>query len=357
MNNIGLYIHVPFCRRKCSYCDFYSLSGIEELTDKYTDAVVRNLKGCGHSFDTVYFGGGTPSLLTGRQIHRILSAADICSNAEISAECNPDSASPEKLADFFRAGINRISLGIQSLDDRELKLLGRLHDSTKALTAVENARKVGFENISADLMLGIPYQNEDVILNNIKSLAAVGVDHISAYMLKIESGTPLSAQTELISACADDDTAADYYELAISAMSEFGYAQYEISNFAQKGYECRHNLKYWRCQDYLGVGPSAHSCINGVRSAVPTDIYGFMADEKQKQEITDDNACTEKEKIMLGLRLSEGIDVSGMAMEKQLLCKAISFTSSGLVSVNGNTISLTPKGFLVSNEIICRLIF
>ena len=354
--NKGLYIHVPFCRRKCVYCDFYSLAGQDDIIDDYVKAVVRNIRIAGGTYDTVYFGGGTPSLLSGRQIDDILSAADIAEGAEISAEVNPDSADIRKLSDFKNAGINRISIGIQSLDDSELAVLGRLHNSEQAVNAVYSAQKAGFENISSDLMIGLPYQRTETVLNNIRSLSELGVNHISAYMLKIESGTPLSENRELISNITDEELSADMYLDAVSYLEKHGLKQYEISNFAKEGYECRHNIKYWRCEDYLGIGPSAHSCLNGKRFAVPKDINDFINSEKQEEVITDDAPCGLSERLMLALRLSEGFLMSQAGeYEDRLRNAAAPMEKHGLLKICDGRIMLTPTGFLVSNEIICRL--
>lgn len=357
MNDLtGLYIHVPFCRRKCVYCDFYSVVGKDDIFDEYVKAVVRNIRIAGGKYDTVYFGGGTPSLLSGRQINDILSAADIAEGAEISAEINPDSADTQKLRDFREAGINRISIGIQSLDDSELSVLGRLHSSVQAADAIISAQKAGFDNISADLMLGLPYQRTETVMQNIERLSELGVRHISAYMLKIESGTPLSQNRELISNIADEELSADMYLEAVSCFEKHGYKQYEISNFAKEGYECRHNLKYWRCEDYLGIGPSAHSCTGGRRFAVPKDIYGFINSEKQEEVITDDTPCGSSERLMLALRLSEGFLLSQAGeYADRLKAVAVPMEKHGLLKISGGRIMLTPTGFLVSNEIICRL--
>lgn len=356
MSNIGLYIHVPFCRRKCAYCDFYSLSGCEDIIPDHVNAVIRNIKAQGRRYDTVYFGGGTPSLLSGAQIYDILNAADIANGAEISAECNPDSADAGKLSELRAAGINRLSVGIQSFDDRELAALGRLHSASQAENAIKNARKAGFENISADLMLGIPYQSIGSLRRNIRLLSELEATHVSAYMLKIEENTPLAADRELISAAADGDEAADFYLEAVSLLEKAGFYQYEISNFSRKGFECRHNLKYWRCEDYIGIGPSAHSCADGKRSFVPNDLTDFIGRDVQKTVVTDDMPCTASEKIMLALRLTEGLELSDTGENAdRILRAAMPLAEHGFLTLNGGRLALTVKGFLVSNEIICRL--
>lgn len=354
--NKGLYIHIPFCRRKCAYCDFYSLTGNEGLTEKYTQAVIRNIHFYGGAFDTVYFGGGTPSLMSGRQMYDILSAAHIADNAEISSEVNPDSATSEKLKDFKAAGINRISIGIQTFDDRELKMLGRLHNSGQAAEAVKNAQKAGFDNISADLMLGLPYQKAETVTENIRMLSELDVRHISAYMLKVEESTPLASDKKLLENIADDELSADIYLEAVNCLEKHGFYQYEISNFARSGFECSHNLKYWRCEDYIGIGPSAHSCNNGKRFAVPKDIAGFIDNDIQEVIVTDDMPCGISERLMLALRLSEGFEISqtGKYSDK-LKAAAVPMEKHGLLKINKDRICLTAEGFLVSNEIICRL--
>lgn len=353
MNKVGLYIHVPFCRRKCLYCDFYSLENRESMRGEYSEAVIRNIRAYNEHYDTVYFGGGTPSLLAPEMIQDILTAADICGGAEITMEANPDSVSLDKLKGYRAAGVNRVSFGVQSFDDNELRLLGRLHDSAQARAAIKNARLAGFENISADLMLGLPFQDTETVERNISELCELGVDHISAYMLKIEEGTPLSRNEELCRASADDDLSAEIYLKAVDMLSGAGLFQYEISNFAKKGFECRHNLKYWRCEDYIGIGAGAHSCYGGKRFWVPCDADGFTRRDTQEIIVTDDAPCSEEEKMMLALRLSEGYCAKhcsdGFWREAEL------FERHGLLKISGGVISLTPEGMLVYNEIICRL--
>ncbi|MGN1137729.1 MAG: radical SAM family heme chaperone HemW [Oscillospiraceae bacterium] len=356
----GLYIHVPFCARKCAYCDFYSAPPTNtEIFGKYVQAVRRNILNQSLSYDTVYFGGGTPSLLSPKAVEEILDSADILPSAEITAECNPDSANLDKLKGFKAAGLNRISVGVQSFDDNELQLLGRLHDSRTAVSTLENAFKAGFENISADLMLGLPYQKWETIERNIQLLSELPVTHISAYMLKIEEGTPLSKNKQLAEASADDDMSAELYERAVMLLAEKGFQQYEISNFAKKGYGCRHNLKYWRCEEYFGVGPSAHSLLDGKRFAVCSDTEKFINNHFQQTYVTDEESCTVEEKLMLALRLSEGADISeydiGADKKEKLLSTAKTLEKHGLLKILGNRITLTVKGFLLSNRIICLL--
>lgn len=353
---IGLYIHVPFCRRKCAYCDFYSLAASEDIIECYVKAVIRNIKAQSRRYDTVYFGGGTPTLLSAEQVFRILSAADIAEGAEISAEANPDSADTEKLSGFRSAGIDRLSVGVQSFDGRELAALGRLHSPAQAENAVKNARRAGFENISLDIMLGIPYQTAETLSETLKRTAELSPEHISAYMLKLEEGTPLAEDPDLINKAADSDTLADLYLQTVNSLEGFGYGQYEISNFSKKGFECRHNLKYWRCEDYIGIGAAAHSCADGKRFAVPRDMVGFIDNERQPVIILDDDPCTTEEKMMLSLRLAEGFPISEAGENSERILKAAKpLEANGFLTIGNGSISLTAKGFLVSNEIICRL--
>lgn len=352
MKNIGLYIHVPFCVRKCRYCDFYSVTDLS-LTDLYTSAVIRNIKAYGYGFDTVYFGGGTPSLLTPQQIGAILSAAEIASDAEISMECNPNSVTENYLREVRNAGVNRLSFGVQSFDDNELKMLGRLHDSEQAAAAIETAKKVGFDNISADLMLAVSGQTFESLRRSLDAVAKLPLTHISAYMLKVEEGTPLAADEKLLSQIPDEDDTADMYLEAVRKLAETGFEQYEISNFARVGFECRHNLKYWRCEEYLGVGPAAHSFVDGNRFACPKDLGKFISSEIQ-ENVNPDEGGSAEEKAMLALRLvKEGLSLAEYPEAEK---RGEMLIKNGLLKKEKGTLRLTPEGCLVSNQIICRLI-
>lgn len=350
----GLYIHVPFCIRKCPYCDFYSVTQTS-LADDYTAAVVRNIKAQNVSADTVYFGGGTPSLLTAEQISTMLSAvSDIAPNAEITMECNPNSVSEKYLSEILAAGVNRISFGVQSLSDKELTALGRLHDSETAVKAVNSANKAGFRSISADLMLATAYQTPETLSETLERLCTLPLTHVSAYMLKIEEETPYGRSDTIRKLIPNEDETADMYLEAVQKLEENGFAQYEISNFAHKGYESRHNLKYWRCEEYFGIGPSAHSYINGVRKACPPSVEDFIKSELQTETVTEKNGGEADEKIMLQLRLTqEGIPLSALAQDKLPIVEQLK--KHGLLRQNGERIMLTPNGCLVSNGIICEL--
>lgn len=347
----GLYIHVPFCVRKCRYCDFYSVTELS-LTEKYTMAVIRNIEAVRDTFDTVYFGGGTPSLLTAEQIYRILSAAEICSGAEISMECNPNSVTSEYLKDLFRSGVNRLSFGVQSFNDTELLSLGRLHSSAEALAAVYSAEKAGFENISADLMLAVGGQTMKSLSRSLETAANLPLKHISAYMLKIEEGTPLSGDAEYCKSIPDDDETADMYLYAVEYLASRGFEQYEISNFAKVGFECKHNLKYWRGEEYYGIGPAAHSFADGERRYCPKDIQSFLSAPIQ-ENVFIEYGGDPNERAILTLRLTkEGLDLSEYpkaAKPAEILIK------NGFLKNENGFLRLTPKGCLVSNSVIASL--
>ena len=348
----GLYVHVPFCIRKCPYCDFFSVTDLS-MTEVYTNAVVRNIKAAEGSLDTVYFGGGTPSLLTAEQFSRILTAADICKDAEITTEANPNSVTPEYLQELKSVGINRISFGVQSFNDSELRSLGRLHTAEEAILAINAAYDAGFDNISADLMLAVSGQTRQSLENNLRTITKLPLTHISAYMLKVEDGTPLSADTKALEMLPDDDETADMYLETVDFLDRHGFEQYEISNFARSGFECCHNLKYWRCEEYLGIGPSAHSFINGERYFCPPDVKDFISAEVQEKIITGSGGDRE-ERAMLALRLTkEGLSLAEYPEAEKPSDVLI---RGGFLKKENGFLRLTPKGCTVSNEIIIMLI-
>ncbi|MGN0691733.1 MAG: coproporphyrinogen-III oxidase family protein, partial [Oscillospiraceae bacterium] len=261
-----------------------------------------------------------------------------------------------KFADYKSAGINRISVGVQSLIDRELSAVGRLHNSVEAVRCIEDIFTAGIYNISADIMLGLPFQTADTLTETINGLLRLPICHISAYMLTVEEGTPLSADNRLLENIPDSDSLADLYLLTCDILEGAGCKRYEISNFAKHGSECRHNLKYWKCEDYIGIGPAAHSCYNGKRFAVPRDIRAFIENDIQQELTTDDEPLTEEERIMLALRLSEGICPDDYSCGERLLRRARPLIKGGFLKKSEGRIALTDKGALVSNDIIVRLI-
>lgn len=282
---LGLYIHIPFCAQKCAYCDFYSLPGAEGKMDEYVRAVSAHLaevapRAAQHSVDTIYFGGGTPSYLGPKRLKALLSSVQkhyaLSADAEITLEANPDSAGDWRvLRALRRAGFNRISLGMQSAIDEELRAVGRIHTFEQVRAAVAAARKAKLKNVSLDLIYGLPGQTMESFSSSLRAAVALEPEHISCYGLKLEEGTPLYAARDTFSA-ADDDLQADMYLFAVSFLQEAGFVQYEISNFARPGFESRHNLKYWTLSEYAGFGPGAHSDFGGVRYSFDRDLDAYI---------------------------------------------------------------------------------
>lgn len=365
----ALYLHIPFCKGKCPYCDFYSIPYTGELAEQYTMAVCRALQRAPFPLgplETVYFGGGTPSLLTGEQIGRILETAakySILPGAEITVECNPGTVTADGLLQMRAAGVNRLSLGLQSADDALLQTLGRRHNVQEAAQAAAMARSAGFEHFSFDLMLALPGQNEEQIIRAVRFCRAQGAEHVSAYLLKIEEGTPF-ARDGVISRCPDEDGQAALYLFAARALESHGFFQYEISNFAREGRVARHNLKYWNCEEYLGLGPSAHSFCGGRRFYFPSDAESFLAAEDVYSLCEDDGpGGGSDEYLMLRLRLAEGVvwdaleaRYPGMGLRESLTEAAALLEGTQLVEVDERGLRLTLQGMLVSNSVIAILL-
>ena len=364
MNSTGIYVHVPFCGKKCSYCDFYSVCYSGQQAELYVQAVLRNLRYYGDNSltaDTVYFGGGTPSLLSGEQISRIMAEIRenfaLSDDAEVTLEANPVTLTPKRLEELLSAGVNRLSIGVQSMNDNELRYLGRLHSAERAERAVLDAAETGFRNISCDLMLALPGQTEDMLRYSIKRLCALPIQHISAYILKVEEGTPFDCD-EVKNALPDEEEVSRLYLFAVSELDRLGFQQYEVSNFSVPGYESRHNCRYWKCEDYLGIGPSAHSCHKGVRFAADADLQAFIDAPHQNTTVTDQSPCDFTERAMLRLRLSDGLHLSDFPQQADMLRKKVPpLVAEGYITFDGESIALTPRGFLVSNSVISYLIF
>lgn len=343
-----MYIHVPFCRKKCPYCDFYSVGFREDTAEQYADAVIRNLRYYDGEYDTVYFGGGTPILLA-RHIPRILAECKIAANTEITVECNPCEMDKETLAVLFDSGVNRLSVGVQSAVDSELKSLGRTHTYGQAEHTILIASEVGFNDISADIMLGVPEQNLNSLSYTINRLCALPITHVSAYLLKIEPNTVFGKKPPIL---PDEDASAELYLSAVKMLTENGFGQYEISNFARRGMTSRHNLKYWRREEYLGIGAAAHSFCKGKRFAVARNLREFIESPRQIEVVTDDSPDETEEKIMLGLRLSEGIPKELWERVKD----GLPLIPKRYYNIENEHMALTAEGFLVSNEIISTLL-
>lgn len=352
----GLYLHIPFCRKKCPYCDFYSLPGNEALYDEYTAALILRLKGYDECFDTVYFGGGTPSILGAERLCRILSAINTTSanTAEITLEANPTDLPPEFFPALYSGGFNRLSMGLQSNSPTELAALGRRHSPEDAAKAVKQAQSAGFNNISLDLMLGVPGQSLKSLMESISFCASLKIQHISCYILKLEEGTEFYKKRDSLKLSDEDEQCSLYLSMA-EKLEALGFPQYEISNFSRKGFESRHNLKYWRCEEYLGLGPGAHSFYNGMRSYFPRDIGYFI---NGGPPVDDGPGGDPQEELMLRLRLSEGIG--------EACCSRLPGGFGGLLErskaipkeylrLSTHKLALSPKGFLLSNAIIAKL--
>lgn len=356
---VGIYIHVPFCTKKCPYCNFYALPYRRDTVSAYVDALCRNIAALPASLaaDTVYFGGGTPSLLSGDALLHILQCLHkhihITQNAEITLEANPCTMTSNALSAWKTTGINRLSVGVQSFVDTELEQLGRNHTAQKAMNAIETAAQVGFGNLSLDLMLGTPLQTAESLEKSIRTALSLPITHLSAYLLKIEDGTPFAQAPPAV---ADADTAADYYIQLSSAMRAAGFAHYEISNYAKPGYESRHNCKYWLCQPYIGLGVAAHSCYQGKRSFVPDDLQQFITEPLQIQCEESSIACDDEERIMLGLRLSQGIFLDDFPHKKELLIQKATTLIPRFLTYRNGRLALTEDGMLVSNAVIVHLL-
>ena len=369
-STLGLYLHIPFCKQKCAYCDFYSLAGSETHMDAYCTALTRHLEEVaprcsGMTVDTVYFGGGTPSYLGAARLTSLLKTVKkryrLAPDAEITVECNPDSAGDWKaLRQLRRAGFNRISLGVQSTDDALLQEIGRVHTFEQVTNAVAAARMAKLQNISLDLIYGLPHQTLEQWRDTLRTAAALEVEHLSCYGLKVEEGTPLYDRRES-AALPDDDLQAEMYLWAVDYLEQHGDHQYEMSNFARDGFESRHNLKYWQMLPYAGFGPGAHSDFGDVRFAYTRDLHSYLAGNLELSEREELSARDRmQEYIMLSLRTTAGIDRRYFEqqyrqrfdpMEKLL----VQYESHGLAARTEKGWRLTAEGFLVSNTVIVSL--
>lgn len=362
MKKIGVYIHIPFCNGKCPYCDFYSVKTNDSAIEEYTEKLVQKIASLNGRYcaDTIYFGGGTPSLLGTERIAKLLSScrSSFGKADEVTMEVNPESAKDIDFSYLSKLGLNRVSIGLQSANDNELKLLGRSHTATDAAETVHKLQREGIDNISLDLMLGISGQTAQSLKDSIDFCAALNVSHISAYILKLEEGTLYYRRADTLDLPNEDQTC-ELYELAVSYLGERGFKQYEISNFAKEGFESRHNLKYWRCEEYLGLGPAAHSFIDGKRFCYGRSIKDFYSDITE----SDGEGGNSEEYAALSLRLCEGLSNEryrrryGEDLPRSYFENAKKLERVGLVTVNEDTISLTPKGFLLSNSVTAEILF
>lgn len=369
MQPAGLYAHVPFCKSKCIYCDFYSLEPGAWRMEEYARALGREAERFRARrrfiFDTLYLGGGTPtaggSAYLAGLVNTLTGVFDGCFlEPEATVECNPEDTARENFdfAALAAAGVNRLSFGLQAYAQPERDFLGRRGSPADLAVSVRKAAAAGIDNFSVDLIIGIPGQNVQSLGESIAFCANSGARHISAYLLKAEPGTPL--HENLASAgLPDEDAVCDLYLFACDRLAEKGFLQYEISNFALPGYESRHNLKYWRLAEYLGLGPGAHSFLDGRRFHYPRDLEQFIA---SGESCSDGPGGDFGEYLMLALRLSEGFDAAaaglrypGLALDK-LFAVARPLEKAGLLHFTKNGLALTRKGFLLSNAVIGRLL-
>lgn len=375
MKKLGLYVHIPFCQKKCNYCDFYSLENQDEkIKSDYIKALSLQVEREAEQYreytiDTIFFGGGTPSLISSHDIayflENIKKSLHVDENCEISIEINPKTVDKEKLLTYKQIGINRLSIGLQSTDDKMLSVLGRIHTYLDFLETYTLARNVGFDNISIDLMFGLPGQSKEEFLKTLLKAISLNTEHISVYLLKIEENTPFGKIKDSLS-LPDDDTEYETYLEMCDLLSKNGYLQYEISNFSKEGKRSKHNLKYWLSEEYIGIGPNAHSYFENERYSYKPNVTEYMraiSDGKMPKKIPEENdtyLSKMDEYVMLKLRLSDGISINefksrfGVDFLKQYP-NASKFLKTGHMENNGDSIFFTPKGFFVSNYILSNI--
>ena len=364
MKKIGLYIHIPFCKNKCPYCDFFSIKQNDEIMDRYVQGVINSFKEYSNDdiiLDTIYFGGGTPSVLGTKRLSEILKTIKgmftVDENTEITIEVNPTSSDSLDYSVLKEYGLNRLSVGMQSAVESEMKLLGRTHTREDVINTVRKAQKSGISNISLDLIIGVPTQTKASLKESMDFCASLGVKHISAYILKIEKGTKFHKIKDSLN-LPNEDIQAEQYLFVSQYLEKLGYKQYEISNYSLNGYESRHNNKYWRCMEYIGIGPSAHSFYNGERFYYGRSFEDFYSGKK----FSDGKGGTEEEFIMLNLRLKRGLifrefeEKFGHKISDSFFKKAELFRKAGYITIDKEKASLTTEGYLVSNAIISELI-
>ncbi len=358
---LGLYIHIPFCAKKCAYCDFYSTFAEGTVIERYLSALKNEISKWGgltdRPIDTIYIGGGTPSVL-GEKIADIVKTVydnfSVCENAEITVEANPCSINPQFLKAARNSGVNRLSIGVQSGNDTELKTLGRTHTADEAVKAVRLARKEKFSNISLDLMICLPHSNMETLRKNLEYITDLNPQHISAYMLKIENNTLFAKKSDLN--LPNEEGEAEQYLYMCDYLKSKGYEHYEISNFCKEGKESRHNLRYWQAEEYIGIGPSAHSFLDGERFFYPNNLKEFIS---SPQTQFDSHGGDKEERLMLGLRLKEGIDITEYynPLPESKAKKLEKYQNEGLIEYNYPRVSLTDRGMLVSNILITELVY
>ena len=366
---IGLYVHIPFCVKKCNYCDFCSFP-YEHASwrSEYVDCLckeIRGYKGKNICLNTIFFGGGTPSLLSPTEFKRIFSAIEesfvISPDTEFTIESNPKTIDADKISAYMDCGVNRISFGLQSIHENELKILGRIHNFQEFLVSYNLARDSGIKNVSIDIMYGLPEQTLDSFSRTLERVIELNPDHISVYGLILEEGTPLYEVRSFVDFPSEDEEC-DMYYLAAEMLKTAGYNHYEISNYAKAGMESRHNLKYWHCDEYIGVGLAAYSYFEGKRFGNSDDSRAYLSADGANYIRNEDDSDEKIEYVMLRLRLAEGFSISDyknrfgvdFISEHQDIINEL--VKIGLVNLSDDRISLTEKGFYVSNSILAEFI-
>ena len=359
--SFGVYFHIPYCFSRCRYCDFYAAGAARAVPDAYVDALLRALAGFAAALpgppDTVYLGGGTPSLLTPAQAARLISAAAPRPGAEVTLEANPETVTLERLQGYRAAGVNRLSIGVQSARDSQLRALGRPHTARQAAAAFEMARQAGFDNVSGDIMLALPRYSREEFDETLALIQEGGAAHISAYLLKIEPGSAFGRQPP--AGLPDADQAAGFYLYAVERLAAAGYRQYEISSFARPGREGRHNRIYWDCGDYLGLGPAAHSCLAGKRFYYPADTTAFVTGTARP---VPDGGCGAEDYLIFQLRLASGLDLAeyrrrgGPDFTPRQRAFLAHCQQAGYLTLTPQRLTLTPLGMIVQNAILEELI-
>ena len=388
---MGLYIHIPFCAAKCGYCDFYSVRAGEKIQDAYIDALIKQMKEYSlstrdNTVDTVFIGGGTPTHIGTERLSKVIKNLknffDLSKTLEFTVEANPKTIDLNGLKKLYKAGVNRLSIGLQSADDKELKILSRIHNYGDFVECYENARSAGFKNISVDVMYGIPTQTTKSFYNTLRKVIQLKPEHISAYGLKIEPGTVFYKNYDKIQRyLPSEDDEREMYFMCLEVLARYGYNQYEISNFAKNGCECRHNLKYWTCSEYIGFGTGAHSYFSNCRFSFKKDIkeyiknFNYDEDKLQRVDIFDldkynlfDEHTEIKpnerigEYIMLSFRLNSGIDKNKFAklfymdFDNLYYKKIAPFIDSGHIIKTNEGYAFSPEGMFVSNYILSRIV-
>jgi oxygen-independent coproporphyrinogen-3 oxidase len=383
---LAVYVHIPFCRHRCAYCDFNTYAGQESLIPAYVDALCREIRMTGQAAarplraDTVFFGGGTPSLLTAKQLAQILGAIQdtlVLQDPEISLEANPGTVTASTLADLRAVGFNRISFGVQSFHPEELRLLERIHDVHEVFQAVTRARRAGFDNLNLDLIYGLPGASAARWSASLRHALDLHPEHVSLYALTIEAGTPFGRWVARgLMPAPDPDLAADLYEQAGEALEAHGFSQYEISNWSAAGFECRHNLHYWRNQEYLGFGAGAHGSVQALRyanvlrirtylerMASPAGVYAYPCTPAVVRTEKRSARTRMQESMFLGLRLTkEGVDAVrfkqayGSSPEEVFWEEIVEALMNGLLEREGSILRLTRRGRLLGNQVFMQFV-